>query len=163
MTLFQAELLSEAEALLARYRDANLMLATAESCTGGLIAGCLTEIAGSSNVVDRGFITYSNQAKEEVLGVPLALIDAVGAVSAEVADAMVKGALLRSRAEVAVAVTGIAGPGGGSPGKPVGLVHFGIGRRGGETRTARHVFPGDRTSVRLATVARALTLLAEQV
>lgn len=159
MTLFPPDLLASAEAVLSACRAAGLTVATAESCTGGLVAGCLTEIAGSSDVLDRGFVTYSNQAKEELLGVPLSLIDAVGAVSAEVAEAMAKGALLRSRADIAVSVTGIAGPGGGSLQKPVGLVHFGLGRSGGPVRTERRVLPGDRTAVRLAAVAHALGML----
>src|SRR5690606_23911427 len=111
-----------------------LTIATAESCTGGLIIGTLTEIAGSSAAVDRGFITYSNQAKTDLLGVPAELIAQVGAVSREVAIAMAEGALARSPADLAVAVTGIAGPGGGSTDKPVGLVHFGAARRGQPTR-----------------------------
>jgi nicotinamide-nucleotide amidase len=159
MTLFPQDLLASAENTLSACRAAGLTVSTAESCTGGLVAGCLTEIAGSSDVLDRGFVTYSNQAKEELLGVPLGLIDAVGAVSAEVAEAMAKGALLRSRAGVAVSVTGIAGPGGGSLRKPVGLVHFGLGRRGGQVRTERRIFTGDRTDVRLAAVAHALGML----
>jgi nicotinamide-nucleotide amidase len=164
MPTFPPDLLRSAETVLDRFRQAGLTLATAESCTGGLIAGCLTEIAGSSDVVDRGFVTYSNQAKEEILGVPQAMIAAVGAVSAEVAEAMARGAILRSRAGVAVSVTGIAGPGGGSAAKPVGLVHFGIARRGDivTARTERHVFPGDRSAVRLAAVGRALAILAAE-
>lgn len=160
MPLFPPDVLKSAEEALSACRAAGLTVATAESCTGGLIAGCLTELAGASDVLDRGFVTYSNQAKEELLGVPLSLIDAVGAVSAEVAEAMVKGALLRSRADLAVSVTGIAGPGGGSIHKPVGLVHFGLGRSGGQIRTERRVFPGDRTAVRLAAVAHALGMIA---
>jgi nicotinamide-nucleotide amidase len=105
-----------------------LKIATAESCTGGLIAGALTEIAGSSNVFERGFVTYSNEAKQDLLGVPAELIAAHGAVSAEVAEAMALGALAHSRAELALSVTGIAGPDGGSAEKPVGLVHFGLAR-----------------------------------
>ena len=119
------DLYSLAEATLAALRARGWMVVTAESCTGGLIAGALTEIAGSSDVVDRGFVTYSNAAKIEMLGVPAEMIAAHGAVSAEVARAMAEGALVRSRAQIAVAVTGIAGPGGGSAGKPVGLVWFG--------------------------------------
>lgn len=135
------------------------MVATAESCTGGLIAGCLTEISGSSAVVDRGFVTYSNEAKAEMLGVPATLIDEVGAVSEAVARAMADGALARSRAELTVAVTGIAGPGGGSTEKPVGLVHFGCAMAGGETQHRREVFAGDRASVRAETVRVALEML----
>ena len=157
------ELLEEAERLLASCRAHGLKLATAESCTGGLIAATLTAIAGSSDVVDRGFVTYSNAAKVEMLGVPAELIAAVGAVSQEVAERMAEGAVGRSAADIAVAVTGVAGPGGGTAEKPVGLVWFALARRGRESRTERHLFPGDRRAVRLATVARALALIAESV
>jgi nicotinamide-nucleotide amidase len=148
-----------ATAVLERCRAAGLRLATAESCTGGMIVAALTEIAGSSDVVERGFITYSNEAKAELLGVPTGLLAAKGAVSAEVADAMATGALARAPVDLAVAVTGIAGPGGATPTKPVGLVWFGIGRRGETVRTERHIFPGDRAAVRRAATARALALL----
>ncbi|HBQ34211.1 MAG TPA: damage-inducible protein CinA, partial [Ochrobactrum anthropi] len=114
----------KAIAVLEACRKAGVMIAMAESCTGGLIAGCLTDIAGSSDVVDRGFVTYSNEAKAEMIGVPMELINRVGAVSKEVALSMAEGALSRSRAGVTVAVTGVAGPGGGSDEKPVGLVHI---------------------------------------
>ena len=149
----------EAAALLAALRASGLMVATAESCTGGLIAGALTEIAGSSDVVDRGFVTYSNEAKTEMLGVPVALIETHGAVSEPVARAMAEGALARSRAGVTVAVTGVAGPGGGSAEKPVGTVWFGAARRGGATVSERVVFAGDRSAVREATVQHAMELL----
>lgn len=142
-------------------RQAGLTVATAESCTGGLIAACLTAIPGSSAVVERGFVTYSNQAKTEMLGVPADLIERVGAVSAEVARAMAEGALARARADIAVSVTGIAGPDGGTPLKPVGLVHLAVARRGHPTRDEAHVFAGDRAAVREATAARALALLAD--
>jgi len=155
------ELLLEAEALLAECRARGLKLATAESCTGGLIAATLTAIAGSSDVVDRGFVTYSNAAKTDMLGVPAAVIEAVGAVSEAVARHMAEGAVRHSLADIAVAVTGVAGPGGGSADKPVGLVWFGIARRGETGRTERHIFPGSRTAVRMATVARAFALIRE--
>ncbi|MFN8722539.1 MAG: CinA family protein [Rhodospirillales bacterium] len=148
-----------ARAVLAAARARGWMVATAESCTGGLIAGALTEIAGSSDVVDRGFVTYSNDAKTTMLGVPEATIADHGAVSAATAAAMVAGALARSRAHVAVAVTGIAGPGGGTPTKPVGLVWFGLATRDGHPVTESRVFPGDRAAVRRATVDHALDLL----
>ena len=148
-----------AEAVLARCREKKLMLATAESCTGGLIAGALTDIAGSSDVVERGFVTYSNRAKTEMLGVTAALLAQHGAVSAEVARAMATGALTHAPVELAVAVTGIAGPGGGSADKPVGLVHLATARRGSKTHNEHHVFPGDRGNIRRATVERALELL----
>jgi nicotinamide-nucleotide amidase len=153
------ELLQEAEALLDACRTRGVMLATAESCTGGLIAATLTAIAGSSDVVDRGFVTYSNEAKADALGVPAETIAAVGAVSEPVARAMADGALSRSRAGIAVAVTGVAGPGGGSPEKPVGLVWFGLAATGEPVRTERHVFPGDRAAIRAATVAHAFALI----
>jgi len=137
------------------------MVATAESCTGGLIAGALTEVPGSSDVVDRGFVTYSNEAKTEMLGVPAAMIAAHGAVSEEVARAMAEGALARSRAQVAVSVTGIAGPGGGSVDKPVGLVWFGCASANGHTKTVSRNLAGDRTAIRTETVIRSLRLLLE--
>ena len=140
-------------------RGRGVMAATAESCTGGLIAGALTGIAGSSDVVDRGFVTYSNAAKTGMLGVAAALIEREGAVSSPVAAAMAEGALARSEAGVAVAVTGVAGPGGGSAEKPVGTVWFGLAAAGAATRTERVVFPGDRGAVRRATVLHALGLL----
>ena len=158
--MFPEDVLEQARSVLAHFDAAGCKLATAESCTGGLIAGALTEIPGSSSVVDRGFVTYSNEAKTELLSVPGELIARVGAVSAEVAEAMSAGAIAHSRADVAISVTGIAGPGGGTPGKPVGLVYFGITRRGGAVRHERCVFMGDRSAVRLATVSFALTLLA---
>jgi nicotinamide-nucleotide amidase len=150
-----------AEQVLARCRARKLMLATAESCTGGMIAAALTDIAGSSDVLERGFVTYSNAAKTELLGVPAELIARVGAVSEEVARAMATGALAHAPVDLAVAVTGIAGPGGGSREKPVGLVHFGLARRGGAVRAEHHVYPGDRAAIRRATVERALQMLLE--
>lgn len=157
------DLLDLASRVLDRARERGLMVATAESCTGGLIAGCLTEIAGSSAVVERGFVTYSNEAKSEMLGVPAETIAAVGAVSEEVARAMAEGALARSRAGLTVAVTGVAGPGGGSAEKPVGLVHFGCALDGGETVHRRIVFDGDRSGVRRQTVRTALEMLLERL
>lgn len=158
---FPPATLATAKQLLATYRDQGLRLATAESCTGGLIAASLTEIAGSSDVVERGFVTYSNEAKEEMLGVPAGMIGEHGAVSGEVAEAMAKGALAQSRADVAVSATGIAGPGGATADKPVGLVFLGIARRAGPARAERFIFPGDRQAVRQATLAEALRLLEE--
>lgn len=153
------EMRARATELLDTLRQRRMMVATAESCTGGLIAAALTEIAGSSDVVDRGFVTYSNAAKTELLGVPPEMIEAHGAVSEAVARAMADGALARSEADVTVAVTGVAGPGGGSAAKPVGTVWFGCARRGGATVSERQVFPGDRAAVRAATVLRAFALL----
>ncbi len=139
-----------------------LKIATAESCTGGLIAGVLTEIAGSSAVVERGFVTYSDEAKTGMLGVPKELVAAHGAVSEVVAIAMAEGAIAHSLADLSVAVTGIAGPGGGSAEKPVGLVHFAVAVRGGATIHAVRRF-GDigRSEVRLATIELALTMLRD--
>jgi nicotinamide-nucleotide amidase len=157
-------LLADAEALLERCRRAGVTIATAESCTGGLIAAVLTEIAGSSDVVDRGFVTYSNAAKSEMLGVDPALIASHGAVSEPVARAMAEGALARSGAVRAVAVTGVAGPGGGTIEKPVGLVHFAVAVRGGATAHQVERFGArGRSAVRLATVAVALEMLAQAV
>jgi len=134
----------------------DLMCATAESCTGGLVAGAITAIAGSSGWFDRGFVTYTNDAKQELLGVPSDLLAMHGAVSEPVARAMAEGALQRSRASLAVAVTGIAGPGGGSPAKPVGMVCFAWAATGAPTRVETRHFGGDRTTVRRAAVSAAL-------
>jgi nicotinamide-nucleotide amidase len=152
-----------ATSVLETCRRAKLKLATAESCTGGMIAAALTDIAGSSDVVERGFVTYSDEAKTELLGVPAATIAAHGAVSAQVATAMAQGALARAPVDLAVSVTGIAGPGGATSGKPVGLVYFGIARKGGAARVERHTFHGDRVAVRAAATERALELLLEAV
>ena len=154
------ELVSEAAALLEACRRARLTLATAESCTGGLIAAILTEVPGSSDVLDRGFVTYSDAAKTELLGVPRELIDRHGAVSEAVARAMAAGALAHSPADLAVAVTGVAGPGGGTAEKPVGLVHLAAARRGG-TAIHQESRYGDigRQAVRLASVADSLRML----
>lgn len=159
--MFGSETLSLAEAVLAACRARGWRVATAESCTGGLVAAALTAIAGSSDVVERGFVTYSNEAKAELLGVPPATIAAHGAVSAETAAAMAQGALVRAPVELAVSVIGVAGPGGGSTEKPVGLVIFGLARRGGACRTERRVFRGDRAAVREAALTMALGLLAD--
>ena len=159
--MIDREMQAAAAAALSALRARGVMAATAESCTGGLIAGALTEIAGSSDVVDRGFVTYSNDAKTGMLGVPEALIEGFGAVSEPVARAMAEGALARSLAGVAVSVTGVAGPGGGSEDKPVGTVWFGLAARGAATRAERVVFAGDRSAVRRGTVLRALALLRD--
>jgi nicotinamide-nucleotide amidase len=141
-------------------RDKGWMLATAESCTGGLIAAACTDIAGSSDWFERGFVTYSNQAKTDLLDVDAALIEAHGAVSEVVARAMAFGAVRHSRAQVGIAVTGVAGPGGGSPDKPVGTVWFGFMADGLLTSELRR-FEGDRAAVRAATVQHALQRLIE--
>jgi nicotinamide-nucleotide amidase len=160
--MFPPDLIIRATDLIARYRQAGLMAATAESCTGGLIAGLLTEIPGSSAVVERGFVVYSNAAKQEVLGVPAETLSSYGAVSRETAMAMAEGALRASRSEVAVSVTGIAGPDGGSVDKPVGLVHFACARRGKPTVAREERFGAKgREAVRLASVRIGLDLLEE--
>jgi nicotinamide-nucleotide amidase len=155
-------MLTPAQDVIAMFTSRKIQIATAESCTGGLICAALTDVAGSSAVVDRGFVTYSNAAKHEMLGVPVAVLQAHGAVSAEVAQAMAEGALLRSRAEVSIAVTGIAGPGGGTIEKPVGLVFLASARREGVTRVERQVFRGDRAQIRERTVERALEMILER-
>jgi len=151
-----------ATALLDLCKSKKLMVATAESCTGGLVAGALTDIAGSSAVVDRGFVTYTNAAKHEMLGVPHETIERHGAVSRETAEAMVRGALGHAHADLAVSITGIAGPGGGSADKPVGLVHFAAASRGGNLIHRERRF-GDigRGEVRRLSVLEALTMLTE--
>jgi nicotinamide-nucleotide amidase len=156
------ERLARATALVEACKAAGLTLATAESCTGGLVAALLTEVAGSSAVVDRGFVTYSNAAKTDLVGVPAALIDAVGAVSEPVARAMAEGARRRAGVSLAVAITGIAGPGGATPTKPVGLVHFALSAEGRPTVHRRREFgdPG-RAAVRWLAVDEALSLLDE--
>ncbi|MBI3532685.1 MAG: CinA family protein [Burkholderiales bacterium] len=148
------------EQLATRLLQRQWMLATAESCTGGLIASACTDLSGSSNWFERGFVTYSNAAKSEQLGVPATLIDTHGAVSEDVARAMAAGAVQHSRAQVAVAVTGVAGPTGGTAEKPVGLVWFGFALPG-QVLTEKMHFAGDRAAVRAATVRHALTRLLE--
>ncbi len=156
--MFDKLLIAAAADILEACRAAGIGLTIAESCTGGLIAGCLTAVPGSSDVLERGFVTYSNQAKTDMLDVPADLIAAEGAVSEAVARAMAEGALEHSSASLAVAVTGIAGPGGGTESKPVGLVHLAAARAGGEVIHERQVFGGGRNAVRLAAVAAALAL-----
>jgi nicotinamide-nucleotide amidase len=162
--MFAIPLVDAAAQLLDAYRARGLKIATAESCTGGLIAALLTAIAGSSEVLERGFVTYSNASKSEALGVPSQLLAAHGAVSAPVVRAMAEGALRHSRADVAVAVTGIAGPGGGSTAKPVGLVHLALARTGATTLHRECRF-GDvgRDRVRAEAVSVALALLGEVI
>lgn len=158
--MFSDSLIGRAEALVIGCRDRGIVLTTAESCTGGLLAALLTEIAGSSAVLDRGLVIYSNAAKHELLGVPETTIAEHGAVSAATALAMASGALSHSRADLAVAITGIAGPGGGSPLKPVGLVHFGLARRDGPVQTTEKRYGAiGRRNVRLSALADALGLI----
>ena len=155
-------LLLKAKQVLAACRRRGLKLATAESCTGGLIAAILTEIAGSSDVVERGFVTYSNEAKAELLSVPEDIIASHGAVSESVARAMAEGALNRAHADIAVSVTGVAGPGGGTPAKPVGLVHLACARHGRQTLHRRMIFKGNRAAVRRQSVEIAFRLVLQQ-
>jgi nicotinamide-nucleotide amidase len=161
MSIFPPRHLQLAENIIERARKTGLIVATAESCTGGLIAALLTEIPGSSDAFECGFITYSNQAKTAMLGVPAELIAERGAVSEPVARCMAEGAVNGSQAQLAVAVTGIAGPGGGTMEKPVGLVHIAAARDGVETLHEKHLF-GDigREPIRLASVEAALKLLS---
>lgn len=159
--LIDQRILTEAAALLEAARERGDLLATAESCTGGLLAATLTAITGASDVFERGFVTYSNTSKSEMLGVPAWLIERHGSVSEDVARAMVGGALTHSRATLAVAITGIAGPGGGTPDKPVGLVHLAAARRDAPVAHERLLF-GDvgRNEIRRESVVQALALLA---
>ena len=157
-------LVKEAAGLLDACRSRGLKIATAESCTGGLIAAILTEVPGSSDVFERGFVTYSNEAKTEMLGVPAELIARHGAVSEEVARAMAEGALQHSRADIAVAVTGVAGPGGGTAARPVGLVHLAAARRGGAAmRKEIRLRDIGRHPIRMRAVAEAFALVQGQV
>jgi nicotinamide-nucleotide amidase len=161
--MFSGALLAKAEALLSEARSKGLKIVTAESCTGGLVSGLLTEIAGSSDVIECGFVTYSNEAKEELLGVPHSILVMHGAVSAEVARAMVQGALKHAHADLAVAVTGIAGPGGGTADKPVGLVHLAAATGGRVIQRECRFGALGRDKVRLASVETALELLAQLI
>lgn len=158
--MLDPDLVARASSLLGHCRAAAVTLATAESCTGGLIAAALTEVPGSSDVVERGFVTYSNAAKTELLGVPVPLIETHGAVSEPVARAMAEGAIAASRADIAIAVTGIAGPGGGSAEKPVGLVHLAAAHRDGRMLHRKHRFGNlDRSEVRRLTVLEAFAAI----
>ncbi len=162
MPLFSPQLLALAETVVRAAAKKKLKIATAESCTGGLISGVLTAVAGSSEVFDRGFIVYSYESKTELLGVPRDAIVNCGAVSTEVAEAMAKGALKNSNSDIVVAVTGIAGPGGGTPDKPVGLVWLGCATKG-KCYTRQNNFSGDRSDVRLQTVETALNILKTEI
>jgi nicotinamide-nucleotide amidase len=155
------ETLEQAATLLAMLQSRRITLATAESCTGGLVAAAVTAVPGSSATLLGGFVTYSNEAKSRSVAVDPALVARLGAVSAEVAAAMAEGAARESGAAMGISTTGIAGPGGATPGKPVGLVFIGVALAGQPARVERHVFPGDRAAVRAATVAQAFRLAAE--
>ena len=158
-TLFDDDLYAQATSLLDALKGRGLTLATAESCTGGLIAGLLTEVSGSSAVIEAGFVTYADRAKSALLGVRRSTLQAHGAVSELTAREMAEGALKAADSGLAVAVTGIAGPDGDTAEKPVGLVHLAVARKNGPTLHLRQVFEGDRTAVRLKTVAAALALI----
>lgn len=159
--MFAPELLHAAETLLQQLRAKNLTLSTAESCTGGLLSALLTEISGSSDVFSHGYITYANAAKTGMLAVPEALISVHGAVSEEVARAMAEGALHASGASISIAITGIAGPGGATEHKPVGLVHLASARSGQSTLHQLQQFSGNRSDVRLQAVMAAMELLGQ--
>ncbi|WP_439471019.1 CinA family protein [Brevundimonas sp.] len=161
--MFPDDIQTLAKQIITQATARGLMAATAESCTGGLVAGALTEIAGSSAVVDRGFVTYSNEAKTDLVGVPADLIAAHGAVSEPVARAMAQGAVAHSRAAVSVAITGIAGPGGGSDEKPVGLVHFAAAGPSGVIHVEKRFGDIGREAVRLESVRVALGLLLDRI
>ena len=159
--MFSKELTDKAKTLLEICNAKSLTLATVESCTGGLLAGCLTSVAGSSSVVERGYVTYSNQAKIEEVGVDPDLIARHGAVSHEVAEAMAAGALRHAPVDLAAGITGVAGPGGGSAEKPVGLVYISAAAQNAVPVVTEHRFKGDRDAVRAASLAVALDLLTE--
>lgn len=161
-----ADVLAAATAVIKLCIERKLTVATAESCTGGLVAGALTEVPGSSAVLDRGFVTYSNEAKQQMLGVPAETLRDYGAVSRQTAEAMAQGALTRAKTDLAVSITGIAGPGGGSADKPVGLVHFAAVTRDGTTMHAGKIFRGEngdfsRAEIRHKSVLQALDMLLE--
>jgi nicotinamide-nucleotide amidase len=161
--MFTPQLTNLAIDTLELLRSAKMRCATAESCTGGLVAALLTSIAGSSDVVDRGFVTYSNQAKQEMLGVPANIITLHGAVSAPCAEAMAKGALANSQADIAVSITGIAGPGGGSEAKPVGLVYLAVATAKRCDVVEMRFGPLSRDTIRELSVVKALTMLRDGV
>ena len=160
--MFDPETLALAEQVLAACRARNWHLATAESCTGGLVATALTAIADSSDVVERSFVAYSNEAKMDLLGVAADTIAAHGAVSAQACAAMARGAVARSAVDLAVSIVGVAGPGGGTPQKPVGLVYLGVALKDGTARVERRIFAGDRAEIRNAALVRALDLLRDE-
>ncbi|MFC4351411.1 CinA family protein [Fodinicurvata halophila] len=162
--MFNNDLMKAAAELLEHCRGRSIRLATAESCTGGLLGGLLTEAAGASDVIDCGFIVYSDQAKTELLDVSSELLERHGAVSSETAIAMAEGALARCPdAQIALSITGVAGPGGGSPDKPVGLVHFALAQNGTRSEAEHEIFSGDRHSVRQSSLKKALSMMQAAV
>ena len=162
-SMFPLEINGKASSILKVCKQKGITIITAESCTGGLIAGCLTEIPGSSSVIEGGFVTYSNQVKVSMLSVKLEQLDQYGAVSEEVARSMAEGALGSSKADIAVACTGVAGPGGATNTKPVGLVHLSCALRKHPTLHKRFNFSGERSTIRLATVKAAFELIEAQL
>jgi nicotinamide-nucleotide amidase len=160
--LFPTELIKLTNKLISACRKGDIKIATAESCTGGLIAGCLTSVAGSSDVFERGFNTYSNDAKSELLGIPIDIIASHGAVSKATAIAMCEGALKNAPVQLTISVTGIAGPGGGTIEKPVGTVHMASARVGKSTIEESYLFNGNRDQIRLYTIKKALELMLSQ-
>ena len=161
--MFSTKLLKLAEKVVTVCEKNNLRLATAESCTGGLISGCITAVSGASVILHCGFVTYTNQSKIKLLGVPANILTKHGAVSEIVAKSMANGAINSSDADISVAVTGIAGPKGGTKDKPVGLVHLSAARKDCKTLHERHLFDGDREAIRLQSVKTAFRLLLKQV
>jgi len=161
MSVLPAHISALAQQVVEAAASQRLTIATAESCTGGLVSAALTDIPGCSAVFNRGYVTYANIAKGEMIGVPLALLGQHGAVSEPVARAMAEGALHAARADLAVSITGIAGPGGGSEQKPVGTVHFGCAVRGKPTIHVHQLFTGDRSAIRMAAVEQALRMLLQ--
>ena len=162
MSMLDRDIAEAAASLIKLCTERKLTIATAESCTGGLVAGALTSVPGSSAVLDRGFVTYSNEAKQQMLGVPAAILRAYGEVSRQTADAMAQGVLEKSKVDLAVSVTGIAGPGGGSAAKPVGLVHFAAASRDGASmHDAKRYGDIGRDEVRRLSVLQALRMLKE--
>ena len=163
MNIFHQETITAAKKLLTSCEIAGLSIGSAESCTGGLLSGLLTSIPGSSRVFDRGFVTYTNCSKHEMLGVSLKLLENKGAVSVEVAEMMAKGILDRTSVDLSIAITGIAGPGGGTKEKPVGLVFVAVERRNGVSTSESRIFKGNRDRVRLASVDLAISMLMDLV
>ena len=161
--MFPKDLIELTDKLISACRKKNTKIATAESCTGGLIAGCITSVAGSSDVFERGYNTYSNNAKSEMLNIPIDMIIANGAVSKAVAIAMCEGALKTAPVQLAVSVTGIAGPGGGTIEKPVGTVHIASARAGRRTIEKAYLFVGNRDEIRMSTVTKAIEMMLNQV
>lgn len=161
--MLTAEVLVRAAEVCRICAEKDLTVATVESCTGGLLSAAITAVPGSSRVFERGYVTYSNDAKTELVGVPRELIMHQGAVSEDVAQAMAEGAFRKARVDIAVSITGIAGPDGGTATKPVGLVHFGAVNRTGMLKLEHQVFTGDRAAVRSASVAYALDLILRMV